>query len=242
MIRDIQFTSELSARLVNHEASDESVVAAARVSTIGVNSEEYLLTPAEESSGLINFLMRNRHGTPFEHNYFCFVVEAPIAVFREWHRHRVGVSYNEESGRYKQLSPKFYVPPRDRPLTQVGKPGAYEFHPGDDAQYDVMKSSIEYVCREAYDRYELMLDRGIAREVARGVLPVYIYSSMYFTCNARSLMAFLSLRTAYPPEEAMFPSKPMWEIANLADQLEEQFAELMPITHEAYTKAKRVSP
>lgn len=180
--------------------------------------------------------------TPFEHNFFCFLVEAPIAVFREWMRHRIGVSYNEESGRYKQLAPKFYLPPPERPLTQVGKPGAYEFVPGDRRQYDLLDAEVRSSCAFAYRSYEAMLEKGIAREVARGVLPVYIYSSMYFTCNARSLMNFLQLRTAYPPDEAMFPSKPMWEIARLADQVEEQFAEYMPLTHGAFVAAKRVSP
>lgn len=239
---EFEFTSELSARLVDWSANDEMVVAAARVSTQGVRSEDYMLTPAEESSGLINFLMRNRHGTPFEHNFFCFLVEAPIAVFREWHRHRIGVSYNEESGRYKQLAPKFYLPSPERPLTQVGKPGAYEFVPGDWRQYDLLDAEIRASCAFAYRSYEAMLEKGIAREVARGVLPVYIYSSMYFTCNARSLMNFLQLRTAYPPDVAMFPSKPMWEIARLADQMEAEFARLMPLTHGAFVAAKRVSP
>lgn len=239
---EMVFTDELTARLVDWSASDESVVASARVSTQGVRSEEYLATPAEESRGLINFLMRNRHGTPFEHNYFTFLVEAPIAVFREWHRHRIGWSYNEESGRYKQLAPKFYLPPAGRPLTQVGKPGAYEFVAGDEHQYDLLSTEIRAACAFAYRSYEDMLKAGIAREVARGVLPVYTYTSMYATCNARSLMAFLQLRTAYSEEEALFPSKPMWEIARLADQLEAQWAELMPITHEAFVAAKRVAP
>ncbi len=242
MTQQIEFSSDLNVRLVDWQAEDESVVAAARVSTIGVRSEEYLVTPAEESKGLINFLMRNRHGTPFEHNYFSFLVEAPIAVFREWHRHRIGVSYNEESGRYKQLAPKFYIPPRERPLVQQGKPGAYEFVPGDELQYDLLETEVRASCAFAYKSYETLLEQGIAREVARGVLPVYIYSSMYFTCNARSLMAFLSLRTNYPPEEALFPSKPMWEIARCADQIEREFAERMPLTHEAFVASKRVSP
>lgn len=239
---EMTFTSEMRAQLVDWNASDEMVVAAARVSTQGVRSEEYLATPAEESSGLINFLMRNRHGTPFEHNYFTFIVEAPIAVFREWHRHRIGWSYNEESGRYKQLAPKFYVPPRNRSLVQVGKPGAYEFTPGDEHQYDLLDTEIRASCAFAYRSYEAMLNRGIAREVARGVLPVYTYSTMYATCNARSLMSFLSLRTGYSKEYALFPSKPMWEIAQLAVEMEQQFAELMPITHEAFAKSKRVAP
>lgn len=236
----IEFSSSLEGTLVDWHASDESVVAAARVSTIGRASQEYLATPAEESSGLINFLMKNRHGTPFEHNYMSFFVSAPIAVFREWHRHRIGWSYNEESGRYKQLQGKFYMPIRQRPLIQVGKPGHYEFEPGNDQQYKLVERSIRDTCVTAYDRYERMLKHGIAKEVARGILPVYIYSTMYATCNARSLMAFLSLRVK--SEDSIFKSFPMWEIDQIAQQLEEQWAELMPITYEAFMRNGRVCP
>jgi len=237
---DIEFTSDINVKPVSVAASDEMVVASARVSTIGVHSQEYVETPAEESSGLINFMMKNRHGSPYEHNMFTFLVEAPIVVFREWHRHRIGFSYNEESGRYKQLRPKFYLPPRHRPLVQVGKPGHYQFEPGDDIQYDLMVRSIEYACGESYTAYERMLEEGIAKEVARGVLPVYTFSSMYVTCNARSLMAFLSLRVK--DEGAMFPSFPMWEIDFAARQLEDQFAKSMPITYESFVKNGRVCP
>lgn len=238
--QQVEFSNELTTKLVSSQASDESVVAAARVSVIGPESEEYLSTPAEESRGLINFLMKNRHGTPFEHTYFTFFVEAPIAVYREWHRHRIGWSYNEESGRYKKLRPKFYVPPPYRPLIQVGKPGHYTFEPGDDTQYDLVARSIGYACVESYAAYENMLDGGVAKEVARGVLPVYTFSSMYATCNARSLMSFLSLRTK--DERSTFPSFPMWEIQECALQMEGAFAAKMPITHAAFCNNGRVAP
>lgn len=238
---DITFTNQLTTRLVNHAASDEGVVAAARVSTIGIKSTEYLSTDAEESSGLINFLMKNRHGTPFEHNMFTFFVQAPIAVFREWHRHRIGWSYNEESGRYKQLEPMFYVPSRERPLKQVGKPGHYEFVPlGDEMAYERMVATLQISCKDSYHRYEILLNEGIAKEVARGVLPVYIYSSMYATCNARSLMSFLSLRTK--DDRSTFKSFPMWEIEQVALQAESHFADLMPITYKAFIDNGRVAP
>jgi len=235
-----EFTSDLNAKLINASASDEMVVATARVSTVGLDSEDYIDTPAEESEGLINFLMKNRHGTPFEHNLFTFLVEAPIAVFREWHRHRVGWSYNEESGRYKKLAPRFYEPPAHRPLVQEGKPGHYIFVPGTQEQHDSLCFGIKASCRTAYKTYERLLDEGIAKEVARGVLPVYTFSSMYATCNARSLMHFLSLRMKN--DDATFKSFPMWEIDALARMMASVLEEKMPITYAAWAKNGYVAP
>ncbi len=141
--------------------------------------------------------MRDRHGSPFEHNSMTFYVQAPIFVFREFMRHRIA-SYNEESGRYRELRPVFYVPGRDRDLVQVGKPGAYEFLPGDDEQHELVDRLTRERSLAAYEAYRSMLDAGVAREVARIVLPLNLYSSMYVTLNARSLMNFLSLRTKHP--------------------------------------------
>lgn len=235
-----KFTSDLTAQYIDHMGGDESVVAAARVSVIGTDSIEYRKTDPQESKGLINFLMKNRHGTPFEHNAMTFFVQAPIAVFREFHRHRIGWSYNEESGRYKQLEPHFYIPPRHRPLVQQGKPGAYEFVVGTEEQHDNALYSIYRACTLAYEEYEYQLSQGIAKEVARGVLPVYIYSSMWATCNARSLMSFLSLRIK--SGKSTFKSFPMWEIESVAWQMEERFAELFPLTYMAFIENGRVAP
>jgi thymidylate synthase (FAD) len=189
--------------------------------------------------GLINYLMRDRHGSPFEHNAFTFFIEAPIFVFREFMRHRIA-SYNEESARYKELSPVFYVPGDDRKLIQVGKPGAYTF---EDANYSQIKSAqslTRLASERSYELYKKMLDDGIAREVARGVLPVNIYSSMYVTMNARSMMNFLSLRTMR--EGTHFPSFPQREIEMVAEKMEEFFAEKMPITYASFNKNGRVAP
>jgi thymidylate synthase (FAD) len=182
--------------------------------------------------------MRDRHGSPFEHNAFTFYVEAPIFVFREFMRHRIA-SYNEESGRYKQLAPVFYVPDRSRPLKQVGKPGSYLFFPGTDEQKVLAIGNIAGMSEAAYISYERMLNNGIAREVARMVLPVNTYSSMYVTINARSLMNFLSLRS---DEQGTYPSFPQQEIAMVAKDMEERFAEFMPITHASFIKQGRVAP
>jgi thymidylate synthase (FAD) len=184
--------------------------------------------------------MRDRHGSPFEHNSMTFRISAPIFVFREFHRHRVGWSYNEASGRYMELAPVFYVPDRDRKLVQQGKPGKYEYVAGDAAQYDQTRACIMAAAMYSYDAYKGMLDAGIAREVARTVLPVGLYSHMYATCNARSLMHFLALRTHR--EDARFVSHPQREIEMVAEQLEERFAELFPATWMAFQSNGRVAP
>ena len=149
-------------------------------------------------------------------------------------------SYNEESARYRELEPVFYVPGPDRRLRQEGKPGHYQFV---DAGPELTALAVEsttgaYVA--AHGAYRRMLDAGVAREVARTVLPVGTYSSMYATCNARSLMAFLSLRTQ--AEGSTFPSFPQREIEMVAELMEVELARLMPITHAAFVAAGRVSP
>jgi thymidylate synthase (FAD) len=177
--------------------------------------------------------------SPFEHNSMTFYVQAPIFVFREFMRHRIA-SYNEESGRYRQLQPVFYDPGPDRALVQQGKPGAYEFVDGTPEQHDIVVEATKDACRQAYRAYLRMLQAGVAREVARGVLPVATYSSMYVTMNARSLMNFLSLRTKR--EGSHFPSYPQREIEMVAEQMEAEWARLMPLTHAAFEAAGRVSP
>jgi thymidylate synthase (FAD) len=216
---------------------DEAVVRSARVSTTSDTLSDFSMGKREE--GLINYLMRDRHGSPFEHNAFTFFIEAPIFVFREFMRHRIA-SYNEESGRYKELAPVFYVPGEDRKLIQVGKPGAYTFEEGTNYQTLLATSSIKHSSETAYEMYQDMLSGGIAREVARAALPVNIYSSMYVTMNARALMNFLSLRTMR--EGTHFPSFPQREIEMVAEKMECFFAEKMPITYEAFNKNGRVAP
>jgi thymidylate synthase (FAD) len=218
--------------------SDAAICEAARVSTVGSSHNEG--HDPDKDRGLINFLMKNRHGTPFEHTSLKFYVSAPIFVFREFHRHRIGFSYNEESGRYKKLEPVFYLPRDDRPLQQIGKTGHYEYIPGTPDQLAKVEASIRTNSIEAYERYQNMLDAGIAKEVARMVLPVNIFSSMYVTCNTRSLMAFLSLRTK--SDNAHFKSFPMQEIEMVARMLEDHFIELFPITSASFDLNGRIVP
>lgn len=239
MFPELKFSSDVVVELVKHSASDDDVAFAARVSTLGERAQSQIGTEDPKLGGLINFLMRDRHGSPFEHSVFTFYVKAPIFVWREHMRHRIA-SYNEESGRYRVLDPEFYIPNKDRKLLQIGKPGAYVFEDGTDEQHAIVYSNYRRVCKQSYMEYEEMVRLGIAREVARGVLPLTIYSSAYVTINSRSLMNFLSLRRNV--EGQSFPSFPQREIEMVAEKYEEFFKELMPLTHKAFVENGRVAP
>ena len=246
---EVQFRSDVTVELVRSSASDSDVLFAARVSTLGEKTLESAAAgpadpatadgPSPRDRGLINYLMRDRHGSPFEHNSMTFYVQAPIFVFREFMRHRIA-SYNEESGRYRELRPVFYVPAEERNLIQAGKPGAYEFHPGTDKQHALVDETVREASEHAYAAYRKMLAEGVAREVARMVLPLNIYSSMYVTMNARSLMNFLSLRRHV--EGSAFPSFPQREIEMCAERMEAIWAGLMPLTQAAFVGHGRVAP
>jgi thymidylate synthase (FAD) len=149
-------------------------------------------------------------------------------------------SYNEESGRYRELQPVFYVPDESRKLVQEGRPGKYRFVEGTPEQQKLVEGAMTDSYRQAYETYREMLAAGVAREVARAVLPVGLYSSMYATCNARSLMHFLGLRTQH--ELAKVPSFPQREIEMVGEKMEALWAELMPLTHQAFNANGRVAP
>ena len=236
---EVIFRDDVTVELVKSSASDADVIWAARVSTAGENSLDEINEDPARSAGLINYLARERHGSPFEHTSMTFFISAPIFVFREFMRHRIA-SYNEESGRYRELSPVFYVPNKDRKLVQTGKTGHYVFVDGTSEQYEKSVAAMKVAYEKSYESYKTMLDAGIAREVARTVLPVGLYSSMYVTMNARALMNFLSLRTSR--DGSHFPSYPQREIEMVAEKMEAHFASLMPLTYAAFEKSGRVAP
>jgi thymidylate synthase (FAD) len=229
----MNFTSDITVSLLDTNFSDERVCLAARTSTAGIEANQ------DATAGLIGSLMRNRHGSPFEHMNATWQVKAPLFVWREHHRHRIA-SYNEESARYKVLAPEFYIPGPDRPLVQVGKPMAYELQPGNPEDYQAVCDIIRGASEDAYSAYQDLLRSGVAREVARDVLPVNIMSTCIVTMNARALMNFLSLRV--DSEYSTFRSKPLREIQMVADQYEHMFAAHAPITHAVFVDAGRVAP
>lgn len=214
-------------RLDAAEATDLSVVNGARVSFLQIKAEM-----GDRDHKLIRFLMREKHASPFEHNLFRFHVKCPIAVGREWMRHRWS-SFNEHSLRYSEAIDAFYVPAPEQVRTQTGKPGAYTFEPMEPETAEKVRGVMEAQYRQAWDTYQSMLDQGVAREIARFVLPVGLYTEFYWTVNARALMNFIALRNA---EAAM------WEIRRYGEAVEAFFATLMPSTHEAFVEFGRVAP
>jgi thymidylate synthase (FAD) len=232
----MEFTSEMKVELVENVGNDEGVVRAARVST----GSDLLGSSDSSIKGIIGYLMKNRHGSPFEHNSLTFRIEAPIFVFREFMRHRIGWSYNEISGRYTTLEPKFYVNDDERKMVQVGSGAHPSFEQGGKNLTTMVNGSITSSAKKAWKEYESILDMGAAPEVARTVLPVGIYSTMYATCNTRSLMSFLALRV--DSELNHFETKPLHEIEQVALLMEKEFARLFPITHTSFEVNGRVSP
>jgi thymidylate synthase (FAD) len=208
-------------------ADDLSVVNAARVSFA---RHKEAMDASDE--GLIRFLMRERHGTPFEHNSFRFHIRCPIFVAREWFRHRIG-SFNEFSMRYAKATDQFYVPAVEDVRSQVGKPGAYTFETVEPELAESTRETFESVYRTAYAAYEELVEAGVAREVARCVLPVGAYTEFFWTVNARALMNFVSLRAAETAQR---------EIRRYAEAVESFLAEKMPVTYEAFVANDRTAP
>ena len=208
-------------RLDSCMADDISVVNSARVSFAKSQQEM-----DDSGRGLINFLMREKHGTPFEHNSFRFHVKCPVFVAREWFRHRIG-SFNEFSARYSEVGEDFFVPYQNDVRSQVGKPGAYEFHM---VEEDIANQAIEIINQaniSAYEAYKKLIDMGIAKELSRTVLPVGMYTQFYWTVNARSLMNFLSLRLSKTAQ---------LDIRRYAKSVEAIFADKMPVTYKAWVE------
>lgn len=225
-------------RLTDWMGTELDIVNAARVSfhresewQVDKDSEK-IFSLTEPDAGLIRFLLENKHGTPFEQGFqSMWHIRLPIFVMREWVRHRIGHSVNEESGRYVQMRPDFYCP--DFVRTQAGKPGSYTFEPTEACVAEKTQQIIRANSAYAWASYEEMLDVGVAREVARQVLPLNLYTEIRWTANARSLMHFLALRS-HPDA--------MYEIRKYAKALEKLFTYHMPIVYSAFVDAGRVAP
>lgn len=214
--------------LLSSMASDLDVVNSARVSFSSYQSEI-----DDRAIGLINYLMKNRHSTPFEHSMFKFRIKAPIFVTREWMRHRWS-SFNEMSMRYHIPSEiNFYTPEPKSVRKQTGKPGAYTFETIEDKE--LVKQiilEIKHANEHSYNSYKRLIELGVAKEVARGVLTVSQYTEFIWTVNARSLINFISLRN---------DSNAQYEINEYAKIIENIFSKKMPISHKAFVDCGRVA-
>lgn len=221
---EVNFRSDHKVELVNFMGGDDSVVRSAKVS---FNSDTEPVSD-ERREGLIRFLYENQHMSPFEHSVFTFLVETPLFVRSEFMRHRAA-SYSEISGRYSELPLDFYLPDPDRPLQQVGKAGNYSFIEGTYSQKRLVAGDIMRENTRAAKAYQGMLKAGVAKEAARMVLPVNTYSRFYATMSTRNLMHFLDLRT-HPTA--------LYEIRQVAGEMEEIFSNKMPITYKMWSNGR----
>lgn len=218
-------------RLVDHMGDDNSIVQMARVS-YGAGTKK-----VSQDRGLIRYLMRHRHTSPFEGVQFKFHVKAPIFVFRQWHRHRTW-AFNEYSGRYSEMKDEYYVPQEQHvtaqnPHNKQGGSNAIlpplNIDNSDEWEEDVKTWSWhdhfqgeQELIRQNYERY---LKTGMRRELARINLPLSQYSEMYATVNLHNLLHFTKLRQ---------DSHAQYEIRVYADALIDIIRPIVPIAVEAY--------
>jgi len=227
-----------SAELVQHLAHDQMVVNAAKVTR--KKWKAWTLFD-KDGTRLIKYMMKNRHGTPFEHNYFQFRIVVPIFAQRDWMRHRVGHSFNEISTRWQEMDVNGVYEP-DCLRIQVGKAHEYLYEEFDADKTASTSEKLHHWYRRRYliraqkaglKRYRKMLDRGYAREQAMAALPMGTYTEFVWSCNARSLMHFLALRREKNVRK---------EIRLVCDQLEHYFRLAMPETHQAWVENGYVAP
>lgn len=200
---------------------------------------------SERDKAVLNFLMREKHGTPWEAPVFRWDVKAPLFVFREWHRHRIGWSYNEWSARYSVMEPEFYIPAHEQVRTQVGRPGAYTFEAIDNPEFTgFVRAELAEQNQAAFDLYKNLVEGfpdedgnatepKVAKEVARTVLPVATYSRMKAQANLRSLFNFFELRS---------DPNAQYEIRQYSLAMEEMVAEVMPLAMQLFHAHGKVAP
>jgi len=199
-------------RLVDFMGGDEAVVRAARVSFgQGTKGEE-------KDRKLIRYLLIHGHETPFEQSVFQFHVKCPLFVARQWFRHRWS-SFNEISGRYTVFDDaEFYVPGKKRVQEEVNKQGSVVAGVSD-AEHEAFGERIRAETRRAIEAYRRLLAEGTAKELARIILPLNMYTQFYWSVNARALMNFLRLRTDLHAQ---------YEIRVYAEAARSLFREKMP--------------
>ena len=203
-------------KLVDFMGGDQRAVDSARVSFGGTSKGE------DRDRKLIGYLLANGHLSPFEHSVFQFHIKCPIFVARQWMRHRIA-SYNEISARYTEVSDEFYMPANFRVQDMVNRQGSGPGKLDNEKLLKIYDASI----KASYAAYSELLKAGVAREMARMVLPVAQYTQFHWTVNARSLLNFISLRL---DEHAQY------EMRQYAAAIKEMFSKTMPWTWQAYSK------
>lgn len=219
---NIELVSNTDVKLIHHNISDEMIAMAAWVSHDQDNEER--LAETDRLEKLIDFLLRNKHMSPFEHNSLTVKVDVPLFVRSEWHRHRTQ-AFNEVSGRYTTMQPRFWAGESVR--VQQGKPGDYYFVPGTNEQYAVYIQGKRRMAETAWDTYQERLAAGIAKEQAREDLPLSLMTQFYATSNLRNWLHFLELR---------LDKHALEEIRVTAQKVEAIIAEAAPLAYESFKR------
>ncbi len=207
---------------------DDDIANSARVSVANYSDD------SEKNAGLVRSLITHRHGTPLEDVVLKFDIKTTISVVREFHRHRVPWSYSEKSLRYIEADAEFYVPDAAHVRTQVGKSMSYEYEPiRDPSTVIAIQQLMEDSYSESMSTYRALIVNGVAKEVARLVLPVGLFTHMKARTNLRGLMHFLSLRNA---------PQAMQEIREVAEAMELLAFEVAPVAMRAFVDGGRVAP
>jgi len=215
-------------RYIDHMGGDIDVVRAARTSFDAAwrSGED-----EKNDRGLIRYLMKNGHSTPFEMVTFKFEVKAPIFTYRQWHRHRTQ-SYNEMSARYTELPEEFYVPgievigvqSADNKQSRDITPGQ-KLTGDEELKLHAIRKLMFEANSASYEAYQELLKRGVARELARSVLPVAMYSKMFVTANMLNWFRFLNERLHHHAQ---------YEIRVYAEAIASIIQEKCPVSYEAF--------
>ena len=221
---EVTYKSDMDVEALEIFGDEQMIIRSARVSTKGTEASK------EEAEGLLRYLWKNRHTTPFEYPEIHFRITAPKFTTIQILKHRIS-TINEESMRYREMPPVFYVPADDRKVKQVGKHGNYEFV-FDQPALDAAQESHKYVADVCWGEYQYQLKQGVSRETARGVLPLSLYSSMIVKMNLRGWLNFISLRSQD------YGSHGQEEIAQVANQIREVLRESFPTVMDAFENGK----
>lgn len=201
-------------RLIDHMGSDLSVVNAARVSFGKVKA-----TFEDSDAKLVDYLAEHEHTSPFRHTALTLHVKAPIFVFRQWMKHRIGSEFNEISGRYVEFpEDEFFVPATFRQQAKVNKQGSE----GEIIEANRRRAAEVYLegCRSAVAHYKELIALGVCREQARCVLPLALYSEVYWTVSLQAVAHFIRLRA---------DGHAQWEIQQYAAAVREVVEPLYPV-------------
>lgn len=209
-------------RLIDHMGTDLTVVNAARVS-FGKRKEAF----DEKDAELVDYLAQHEHTAPFRHAYLTFHVKAPIFVFRQWMKHRIASDFNEISGRYVEFrEDEFFVPEAFRQQARVNKQGSEgEIEP---ANREAAMAAFLDACHHSVAQYKKLIELGVCREQARCVLPLGLYSEVYWTASLQAVAHFLHLR---------LDAHAQWEIRQYAQAVQALTEPLFPTGLKALMKA-----